>query len=569
LAEGFTEEAANAFLKSTAHDQAWMSMKNIIDDPGLRSQMDIVGRNFIAFPRATREMVRRWGATLWQDPTRARRVMLSLEALKHSGVTYTDQNGELTFIYPASGVMMEAMANVTKYVPGLGGFARFPVGADLTGKVQALAPGMDNPFRFSMSPLINIPMRQVFNLMPEHQSLWTEIDTALNGNVGQGRGVLGELTPGAFQGYAKLTNDDRNSMIASAMVSAIANLTAADPDGSRGLVPKADASPAEVDRFMMRIKTQVRNQLFLRATFALFAPAPPSAPSEATDGSKEDYSYSISGIRGLAAEYKQLLNEVDGDIARANSIWVALHPDKLVYEQAKSQGTVSKANLPATATAMSWMENNLGFIDKYKSVAAYFIPDAKGDYDQTAYRAQLELGIRERKTPREFYEGARVATAEQIYYLQQDDFNAKVQAAKAAGNETLVSTYNKMWSSWKKQFLNANPLLAAKWSDFGSNRSTAEGQLADLRVMLRDHDVPSGNGYAVQVMIQQWDAYKAWVGQHDGTDNYSAAIKKSAAQSFHNKMSQIVKANPGLKDLYSGVFRSLDSNLPSLSEIGV
>ena len=81
----------------------------------------------------------------------------------------------------------------------------------------------------------------------------------------------------------------------------------------------------------------------------------------------------------MSAEYKVLLNDVHGDVARASAIFTGMHPDKMVFEVGGSQASASKVALPATKATLQWMTTNSGFVKQYKSVAAYFLPEQSKD----------------------------------------------------------------------------------------------------------------------------------------------------------------------------------------------
>lgn len=561
--QGISREAANAMAKELSVRNAWIKTEQLIDDPGQKSQFDIVARNMFPFSRATQAMIRRWGSGLWQDPVRAQKMMLSYEGAVHSGFVYENAYGEPTFVYPGSGVMNMAMRELAK-VPGFGGLARFPVSASMTGGVLMSVPGADNPFRMSAGPMITIPLREVSKLLPGDQRvLFDEVDSAINGPVGQGQ-TVGQLVPTAFRRmYQAMSTDDRNSALASSTMGAVANLAAA------GQIPGPDASASERQEFLNNLRTQVRSQLFLRAVFGLFAPASPSQPSEGTDGSQADYAFNVRGAGQLSEEYKLLVNDVGGDIARANAIWTALHPDKVVYEIGHSRATSSHVALPATRTALQWMNENDSFVHKYGAVAAYFLPEDSGNepFSDQAYKTQLELGLRERKTPGEFLEEIYTRHAEAIFYPAVQQFDAKIDAAKKDGDDATASQWSDAKSSWEAQFKNLNPLFGKKLDSYGDARAKASEQLGDIRRMLTDGDVPSGMQSKLQLLVRAYDGYESYIQTHKGSDTISTQARSSALQMFNDWALHHIYNTP-LADLYSGVFRVLNTNFVSFTPQG-
>jgi hypothetical protein len=508
-------------------------------------------------------MIRRWGGGLWQDPARARKMMLAYEGAVHSGLIYTNTYGEPTFTYPGSGVLNMFLRNTVAHIPGFHGMFNFPMASTMTGGVLMAVPGADNPLRMGMGPMISVPLREIEKFFPGEKSKMDAVDAAINGPIGVGQTFSQFLPAVVHKFYTAADTNSRNSALSSSMMGAIANLAAA------GLVPPPGASPQQLDSFLQRVKQQTHNQLYLRAVMGLFVPAAPSSPTDATSGSKADYAFIADGIGQLSDEYKTIINDVGGDTARANAIFTALHPDKAVwYETAHTQATASKVSLPATTQALDWMTKNSGFIGKFKSVAAYFLPQQAGDqpFSDQAYKTQIELGLRQRKTPQEFYDSVRVRDAENSYYPTIDGFNARIAAAKANGDTTLESQLTQQKSDWESQFKALNPIFAAKLDQFGPSRAVAVGQLADLHQMVADGSVPDGMGPLLAKMLKEYDNYNAYVQQNKGTDTQSTAMRSEALQLFNSWAQRNVMGTP-LQDLYQGVFRTLNTNLVNLAPV--
>jgi hypothetical protein len=263
----------------------------------------------------------------------------------------------------------------------------------------------------------------------------------------------------------------------------------------------------------------------------------------------------------LSDEYKTILNDVHGDVARAGAIWTAMHPDKTVYEIGGSQANASKVALPATKQALQWMESNAGFIGKYKSVAAYFLPEAttNGEFNDQAYKTQIELGLRQKKTAGEFYSDIRVRNAESIFYPAVDGFNQRIDAAKAANEPDQVSRWSDAKSQWEAQFKQMNPLFAAKIDAYPDARATATGQLADLKKMVASGHVPGGDGPLLANMLSAYDGYESFIQAHKGSDDLSTAQRSQALDMF-NQWAETHVAGTALKDLYQGVLRTLNTN---------
>jgi hypothetical protein len=360
---------------------------------------------------------------------------------------------------------------------------------------------------------------------------------------------------------------------------AYANLAAA------GMVPAPDAPAAVRQAFLNNLRAQVHNQLFLRAVFGLIAPASPSQPLEDTPQSQSDFAFQERGVHNLDDEYKTILNDVNGDLARANAIFTALHPDRVVFnsdgsygtyqptssaiETAKTHMAASKVSLPPTTAALKWMTNHSDFISRYGGVAAYFLPQptTQQPFDDQAYRMQIELGLRQRKTPEEFMNDVTVRNAEAIYYPAIDKLNTQIAQAKAAGNTVLAQQIIAAKSQWETDFKAQNAALGAKIASFPDSRATAKAELNDLRDMLAKNQVPDGLAPLLGNLIKSYDTYVAFEGDHKGADQASTQARSQALGAFNGWVAQNINGTP-LMDLYNGVMRGLNNHLVNLTPFG-
>ena len=562
---GMSAETAERAAANLAASTAWTRIARMVDDPAMKSQMDIAGRGFFSFSRATTMMLRRWADVAWRNPQNARRLMLAWEGAAQSGVVYKDENGQWDFHFPGSGVAQEVVAHAMSHIPGFEGAANLH-GSDFVGHVATIIPGSNNPFQYSTTPMVSISGRWLASLpwFQNQREIFDAVDRKLNGTQGQGQGIVDTLVPNAVKKVKDVfDSDQRNSILASATLGALFNQYAA------GNIPPEGASPAERDAWLRSLEHGVKSQLFLRSLLGLVSPATVGLPGNENEASKPDYAFAVSGSQGLRDEYKRLLADVHGDVGRATAIWTALHPDKTVYTESTSQSTVSKAVMPATQQALDWMQRNAGFISKYKSVAGYFIPEqSKGEpFSMAAYRAQLEMGLRERKTPAEFYNAVRVSTDGDTYFKMEDSFKAEIDRLKKAGESQLADARQQQWLDWSKQYKALHPIFATNLVAGSADRQAeANGQLADLKSMVKNGDVPDRSMAAgLSGMIQAYDGYKNFLAQHPGSTDAERAAKTEAFAELQTYMDGVIAAMPQLTDIYRGVFRTLNSNLAQVA----
>lgn len=547
---GLSAKAADHAAQEIGMDAAWTRTMKYIDDPGLRTQMDVVGRNFFAFQRATTAFIRRWSTQLVEDPTRARKLMLAYEGAISTGFLYTDANGQKQFVFPGSGAAIEAITKVSSLIPGLN--IPYIPGAmpNLTSQFAFLNPGLQNPMQFSLTPIANIPLHVVEKLNPNHREAIDSVDTFLNGTQGQGQSFVSQFEPTALKKFTDAVNgDDKDSMMADATRRAMVTLEAA------GKVPPPGADGATKQKFITDLQTQVRNQLLLRAVFGFFAPAAPSQPTEENDDTKADWFFAAHGVHGLDDEYKQMINDLG--FQAANVRWAQIHPDKLMFTQSQSVSTSKSATIQATKQSQNWLEANTQFMKDYSGVGAYFVPqaDQTGDFDLGAYNAEFEMGLRQHKSTKDFYDDVTNANASALFFQSLNARDAMIQ--KDPDNAKQIKSD---FSDWEQAFYAMHPgYQAGTQQDFTTVQNTAQDQIAQLRRMVADPSLPTAVPRAqVELMVQSYDNYHALIGQYPGQTNAAVAQRQQISAGYNDWMQQFVKTNPSLGGLFTGVFRPVD-----------
>jgi hypothetical protein len=556
--EGMTAQAARSVALDTAAEAAFHATVKQIDDPGLRTQMDVVARNFFAFSRATQDFLRRWGRTFREDPSRLRKAQLTVEAGVHSGFVDRDSEGNLQFTYPGSGAAISALTHAGQAI-GLPMVA-LPVQPNLSTKLVYLNAGLDNPLSFTVTPLVSTPLNAVAGWLPGHELGDAELDKVMRGELGAGRPAWESFMPSvARRMWRALDPDERDSQAAAAGRNAILALDAA------GLTPGPDATQAEIDTYIQRVRTATQNQMVLRAIFGVFAPGTPSSPEQSVgDANAADPFYRAQGINTLTDEMRKMVN--DYGYQKASVLWAALHPDKLGYLETSTTTAGQNQFIPATAATEQWMQDHKGFLKANGAIGGYFIPTDPGEFSPTAWQAQLEMGLRKHKTLQEFYTDVRVSGAERTYYAAKDARDAEVAKHIAAGDEAGAKAIKANFSAWSQGFLAYNPLFAQKQATYGMRQVTAERAVAQLRTMLADPSTPALPELpGVQDMVDAYAAHTQFSAQLKGQRSAEAtAARASEISGYEDYQKRLVQAYPGLQDLYNGVFRVIDSELDYL-----
>lgn len=561
---GHTAETADRAMMLSAIRQAWVRTEATIDDPGLKTQFDVVGRNLVGFPRAINAFLRRYGELVKNDPTVLRKAVLSIQGAEHAGLVYTDPNGELTYTVPGSGFLANGLNQLASnlHFPGL---VRLPIAGDITGKLLLSAPGFDNPIRPSLSPMLNIPFRFISNLFPDHREMLAEIDNVLNGSQGANRSTISQLTPAALSHWWEaLDPHESNNLFASSVIGAYSNLRAYDPNGDKGIFPKDGTDPTgeQMQTTLTHIKTQVRNQLFLRAAMGMWLPGAPSRPTDATPASKPDEAYMLRGAQSMSDEYKMILNDNGGDVATASQAFLTAHPNGLVYTMPTTSVTLAHSDIPATRQSEQWMESNVDMIQKYPLVAAYFAPQATGNFDANAWAAQLDLGLRQKKSITDFVNSYELNVAQTAYFQAYDQMKTAQTDATNAGDKSRAAFLATDFNQQMAPFVAAHPLLqqylTLDTSEAAQNSRIGIQQLSELLATPAGTNLPDSD--AAGQMLDAWNSHEAYQTNKTG---YSAADRTLETKSFGAFMQGVLTARPQMAGLYD-MFRALDTSaLPS------
>jgi hypothetical protein len=556
--EGLTPETAEAAVHRIALQHAYDRTVQMVDNPEVASQFSVISRNFYNFERATEDWLRRWGRTFKEDPARVRRLQLAYEGAEHSGIIDRDPaSGDAIFVYPGSGHAINAALRAM-HVLSLGklGGVQLPMMPDLTSKVLFLNASLDNPVQLTASPVIAMPWKIVGSFFPQSGLLFEDIDRRfISGDRGAGQPWWNGLLPTVARRFlSAMSDDDRNGQLASSVKNGMLHLEAA------GLAPPNDADPSEVQQYIDRVKTQARNQLFVRALFAFFLPAAPSAPENTVKSEpKVDTAFLGQGVRTLRAEYKELINRTK-DPLKASAIWAKLHPDLEIYTVATTESTSPDAYPPVTRNALKWMEANFGLFRKYRDVAPYFVPPEHGEFSLDAWNAMLESGLRQHKTLSTYYRDLKVVNAEREYYDAKTRKDQAIAQAQAAGDDDLVRSVRNKWSRDSQIFMGLNPLFSEKLNSYGARTIWRQRVIGELEKFTADPDagdIPDLD--KVRQMIQAYRSHDQFTtDMRFRRDAVGQAQKNGEQAAYDQYQLGLVGDDLRLTALYNGVFRGLD-----------
>jgi hypothetical protein len=468
----------------------------------------------------------------------------------HNGLVHQDDQGNLVFSYPGSGAAIQAIGKALN-VFGLGGGVSLATVPNMTTKFQFLNAGLDRPFLPTTSPVASIPLRLLKHFSGDQLALVQGVQIG-EGTVGANRSWWAQFIPSpVYRFMSAQSPDDQEGQLASAAKNAAANLYAA------GKAPADNASPDEQDDFKKAVMVGVRNHLAARALLALILPGAPGAPTEETDASRgtkaEDAAFNTTSLK---QEFSQWVNEYGH--ARAQALWAKVHPHDLIYTVSTTEGAGKTGGfLAPTDEVLNWMNENPDLVQNYPQLAAYFAPDGPGDFSQDAWRAELELGLRQHKDLGTFYRDIVVKNAEATYYASRDNRDKAVAEANAQGQTDKAQAIKDAFSVWMDGFKKANPLLLEKWQEGDLNKTRLSGIL--------DHEIPNlANDKALLAKIDPngdikrlSDAYQnklAYDNSHDARTNADKAAQDAVNTAYLKYVAGVLQRSPQLIPLYQGVF---------------
>jgi hypothetical protein len=570
---GWDREVADDLAKRIAVQHAEAEAFKHIDNPYVSSQFSLISRNYWAFVRAQEDWLKRWGRTIKDNPELIREAQLLIHGGESTGLLEQDDTGQLHFLYPGSGLALSVLNNFFGAM-GQDNGARLPITGELSSQLTFLNPSLDNPIGFSGTPLISIPWKVIGHFLGPQNSLFTSsMDQVINGQLGAGRHWWEQLFPSTINRIiSNVIDTGDNSKFGQSVMSTLANMEAAGQ-----LTDPEYQTPEGKARLLHQLQVGTHNDLFMSTLFGFFAPAAPAYDTrvdaaEGAQGSTPDWSAHLTGLASLKDEARKVFSALPYEDAKA--WWQAVHPGELVYAPtgvgARTSVGADAASAPATIAAAEYIENNRAFFDKYGGkggLAAYFIPQGKagtvnGSYSDVAYRAQLELGVRDYKDLSTYFDDLVLSRGMSDYFAAKDAHDAQV--AGAANSPAIRAQLDAQWAETKDQLQKANPLLSARLASYAVNNAVGNASVARLDAMVRDDDPATvqalgRNRDGVAAMIEAQRNYKQ-ITDELGTRRGNVANRQrtEARTAYDATLQQITAQYPGLADLARGVFRLPD-----------
>jgi hypothetical protein len=534
IARGLKPEQAGAFLELQANRYAVNTTFRYTDNSFEQSFFSELTDNFLMFQRAAEDFIRRFMMVTKANPAILSKAYLLMEAAQHSGVIYpnADKDGEgnpdphLVFTFPGSGIMAQAIAEGGRAL-GFGDtdLIKTALYSSMSSQLRFINPSLSNPFGFSTTPMIGMPMRIVRSWFPETYRPITETLARIEGGGEEffaEQNVVQSILPTPLARLLPaITQNDQDGQLASAIRNALVYFTAS------GNMPGPDATADEIEEANDAVRTQATNQIIWRAIIGSFSPWSPAynAPL-GLDLPEVNAVDQARGINSLRSEWFEILSQQSEKyagyegFAHALTEWGTryphgksiLNPEAFVVGTTRAPGTAEGAGSFNSGPRLTeWLMANKEWVRSNAAVAYYLLPQfAEDNFSAAGMREQLINEVREHKDSTEFYRDLRQRVGEREWWDRYKQRNAEL----ARGNRPATAVYRD-FSEWEAGWRTAHPATAAEM-DRKQDPNTTHSVVAPALGRL----VESGQAPAdvnLDLARQVWEHYREYRDRYNKT----------------------------------------------------
>jgi hypothetical protein len=544
-------KAAKKQINTLAEDLAKDSALAYVDNPAVRSQLAMSGRNFARFYRATEDFYRRFYRTVRYNPEAITRASLTYDGIAHSGFVQTDDTGEDYFFYPGTTAMYQAMGKTMQFFGQEEGI-KAPMPIEFSAKLKMITPSTnpDSLFPTFAGPLSAVSLKAIFAVVPALD----KFEKVLLGQYSEDQPMINAVFPAhVTRLLATLDRDERNSQYASATRKASAYLEAT----GHGLKPKIDPvtgeeialTVGELEDYKDKLSASTITALTLRFVLGFVVPASPQTTL------KSDISKWVreNGETNFKQTFNNLVQKT-GSYDKAMGEWIRLFPKELPYTVSESESTVT-AILSANENANKWITDNKALIKKYPEGAGFFIPK-EGEFDFDAYKLLINMGLKESKLVRDYLREVSTARDESFYYSQQDLYEEELSTISS---DFAKRNLKAQWDTWSKQFKKARPYLQEELGKGAERAIQRTLSLSDLTTMLSDPDVKVDPAVRkpIEGMLTVYNDYinarDSVFGSTQSAENYKDTLKQRTKE----ELLRLSQTNRNAEDAYFALFSKL------------
>jgi hypothetical protein len=527
--KGLIDDATALRLGMTRASQAMLPQ---IHNVALRSQFSVLARNYLPFYFAQEQAMKRYIQLGKDSPEALRAYQLIEQGMNNPGFIETDSQGNKFVTVPGVGELGAGIISAASSL-GLPVIGNLPL--SVKGDTQSLATVLPELKMPGTSPMLSIGLNTLNSFFPQ---LSRPVKTVV-GSRGFNQSIIDSLIPSSpvRAWFKALTANEQESTFHSAMLSAMAAAS------YHNQLPAADASPAEKQAFIDRIKNNARSILVIKGLLGVVSPLSPRV-------SQED--------PGLSDEFYKLVKKTN-DYPKALQIFLDKHGTGAIsYTVAKTEATVKGANMPYTDEVANWLQGNKQLVYGDNAVGAAFLipqaPGAAGD-KQAIYDEVLKMHLRQAKTPDDFRDSIYISTGNNQYFPAKQAHDDAVTAFTKQGNTDAVKLENAHWKEYTDGMKLANPIWA---DDFQSatKRDTAQRALSDLNNLFATDTAPKTE--QSKLVKSLLDDYNSHTQARNAIKSFSGSLTLSDEDTnWQDYLTNVAKTEPRLSAVVNGVFRRL------------
>jgi hypothetical protein len=567
-ARGMTNDNIYKTLDTMAYGHAIKRVTRYSDDPHVTSYFAALSNNFLWYERAMEDFARRAIRITKADPAKVARSALAAEAAHHSGMVYeqksVDDDGSVgtdwMFTWPGSGWLTRT---VNEGARNLGlvddDVVKVPVWQDWASPVKYLSPSLQNPFGFSATPLVGLPLRVVKSIWPETTPLVENYLTAFEGGERHfaSDNILESLLPVYMRRvWNTVDQGERDSQVASATRNALMYLQAA------GQLPGPGAPEQDRARALDDVRTMVQNLVIWRSAFAMFAPATPGTMASNISGIGDEQMSEIDRLRGITSirgEWFQMLEDMNkrypDDSSRAFSEaaieWMKrdmgsiLQPAAFTTGSSGAPGMETGKSGPSNEEVTQWMLDNREFLKNYGQVGYALIPSmGEAYYNKTGFDTQLRTGLRQHKDLKEFYNDLVIAQANNQFFSKLDERTAALDNAHTDDERNAVKN---RFNKWLDQHKRANPVWAGQLNAT-QDKDYISANIAPAVRRLAEDPNPPANVKPMQSQLKAladlYDKYREAQAKYPGTKYADVNARKSISFQYNARAKALFQGSP-------------------------
>lgn len=526
-------------VNDVAQERAVNESLPYIHDVRSRTQFEMLHRRLAPFLFAQRQFYTRWTKAFRHSPQALARFSQIMNGLRVSGFVKTDpSDGQAYFVYPGSGAFLSL---ATRALSALGISSFVPVPSSFTGEVRYLTPGLTG-ITPSASPMLTVPMDALASIFPQLTPTAETFNQGvpLDSNPNKLADILGNTAGGLAPTvvsrtvsalYGSMTG---RGEIATEVMNAMAYLEAS----GHGLPDNATA--AQRATYISRLQTWATETMMLRAAFGFVMPSSPTLNTDKL---------------GLDKEYQSLLNHLPYD--QALLAFKTAYPDGVPYTIGKT-AAVGGGELPTTPAGLKFLNQNMKTLQKYPDAAPWLIPQSTqtGPYDANAESEQLLLGLRQQRTPEQWYEQLVNARDATTYY---DHEQAYLNALNNPNGGDTTQT-QQAWVTWSSNYLRSHPGFAQVKTQLSNEDQQRRTEvIRELGQALADPALPKNpTTTSIGTMLKVYDEYQGLISDYtNGSTTISSDRSNlwNVTNNFVNWGNSWANSHPEAKPFWSSVLQ--------------